>query len=150
MFLTFSALDQKALDRISSEAAENTAMIIGIVAGALIAVILVVLLVLKFMNRNNGTRKTVDDKSFSGSGGGRKMPGGGQSAGSNTALLNAQLNAAAVPGQYPQGPNRGPLVSAGNSAAAASSNLPFGAMVPLDKKLAPVKKPDRDIKEWYV
>jgi len=39
-------------ERISSEAAENTALIIGVIAGLLIGVILIILVILKVKNRS--------------------------------------------------------------------------------------------------
>ncbi|XP_024085653.1 neurexin-2 isoform X2 [Cimex lectularius] len=56
----------KERDRISSEAAENTALIIGIIAGSMIAVILVILIVLKLKNRSNGAYKVDESKGYRG------------------------------------------------------------------------------------
>ncbi|PSN29167.1 hypothetical protein C0J52_25919 [Blattella germanica] len=47
---------RKGQDRITSEAAENTALIIGIIAGALIAIILIILIILKFKSRSDGSK----------------------------------------------------------------------------------------------
>ena len=119
--------NKRIRDRISSEAAENTAMIIGIVAGALIAVILVVLLVLKFKSRSNTTMKIDDRKNFG------KSP---SHSTSNAALLNFNVNAAGAAGV------------GGAKMAAPASQAP--TMAPFDKKPPPTKKSGKDIKEWYV
>ncbi|XP_058463051.1 neurexin-3 isoform X2 [Malaya genurostris] len=74
--------------RINSEAEERTAMIIGIVAGALIAVILVILLVLWIKSNGDRSYKTEHDKSG--------LYGQGPSAallgGSHTNTHNSQYN----------------------------------------------------------
>ncbi|PNF32109.1 hypothetical protein B7P43_G02829 [Cryptotermes secundus] len=67
--------NRKNRDRISSEAAENTALIIGIIAGAMIAIILIILIILKFKNRSDGSYKVDESKNYQ------------QSQGPNTALL---------------------------------------------------------------
>ncbi|XP_063235605.1 neurexin 1 isoform X2 [Bacillus rossius redtenbacheri] len=54
----------KPRDRISSEAAENTALIIGIIAGALIAIVLIILIILKFKNRSEGSYKVDEGKNY--------------------------------------------------------------------------------------
>nr|CAD7261985.1 unnamed protein product [Timema shepardi] len=77
----------KPRDRISSEAAENTALIIGIIAGALIAIILIILIILKFKNRSEGSYKVDESKNYQGS------------QGPNAALLGA---AAGNGQQHPQ------------------------------------------------
>jgi hypothetical protein len=51
-------------DRISSEAAENTALIIGIIAGAMIAIVLIILIILKFKNRSDGSYKVDESKNY--------------------------------------------------------------------------------------
>lgn len=78
MFVTERS--KKIHDRINSEEAENTAMIIGIVAGALIAVILVIILVLKLKTNPNTTYKVEERKNFV------KAPP--SHSNSNAALLN--------------------------------------------------------------
>ena len=75
---------RKGQDRITSEAAENTALIIGIIAGALIAIILIILIILKFKSRSDGSYKVDQSKNFQ------------QSQGPNAALLGAGY------GQHPQ------------------------------------------------
>ncbi|XP_021923608.1 neurexin-3 isoform X5 [Zootermopsis nevadensis] len=77
--------NRKNRDRISSEAAENTALIIGIIAGAMIAIILIILIILKFKNRSDGSYKVDESKNYQ------------QSQGPNTALLGAGNGQ-----QYPQ------------------------------------------------
>ncbi|XP_075221682.1 neurexin 1-like [Lycorma delicatula] len=51
-------------DRISSQSAENTALIIGIIAGTMILIVLVILLVLKFKNRSGTVYKVDERKTF--------------------------------------------------------------------------------------
>ncbi|PSN29164.1 hypothetical protein C0J52_25920 [Blattella germanica] len=50
--------------QISSEAAENTALVIGIIAGAMIAIILIILIILKFKNRSDGSYKVDESKNY--------------------------------------------------------------------------------------
>ena len=50
--------------RINSEAAENAALIIGIIAGALIAIVLIILIILKFKNRPEANYKVDEAKTF--------------------------------------------------------------------------------------
>lgn len=50
--------------RINSEAAENAALIIGIIAGALIAIVLIILIILKFKNRPEANYKVDEGKTF--------------------------------------------------------------------------------------
>ena len=129
-------------DRISSETAENTALIIGIVAGALIAVILVVLLVLKLKNRGNTAYKIDERKNFS------KTP---SHSNSNAALLNTT----SAPGSGVGGLG-GVGVCAGSLAGMPGGPKKAGplninpALTNLDKKSPPSKKCGKDIKEWYV
>jgi len=131
-------------DRISSESAENTALIIGIVAGALIAVILVVLLVLKLKKGSTPSYK-VDERGAAGSG---KMMGGGKGAppshsNSNAALLNTSNTG----GANLMGSTGGMMGRTGT--APLSSINP--ALAGLEKKTSPQsKKTGKDIKEWYV
>ena len=56
--------NRKPRDRISSEAAENTALIIGIIAGAMIAIVLIILIILKFKNRSDGSYKVDESKNY--------------------------------------------------------------------------------------
>lgn len=49
---------------ISSRAAENTAIVIGIIAGTMIAIIIIILLVLKFKNRSDGVYKVDESKTY--------------------------------------------------------------------------------------
>nr|CAH0109280.1 unnamed protein product [Daphnia galeata] len=135
-------LDEKSKrtrDRISSETAENTALIIGIVAAALIAVILVVLLVLKLKNRGNTAYKIDERKNFS------KTP---SHSNSNAALLNT----GSVAGSGGPHGGVGGLAGAGMAGGqmkAGQLNL-NPALVNLEKKSPPSKKCGKDIKEWYV
>lgn len=50
--------------RINSEAAENAALIIGIIAAALIAIVLIILIILKFKNRPETSYKVDETKTF--------------------------------------------------------------------------------------
>ena len=68
---------RKGQEHITSEAAEKTALIIGIIAGAMIAIILIILIILKFKGRPDGSYKVDESKTFQ------------QSQGPNTALLGA-------------------------------------------------------------
>ncbi|BES99010.1 Laminin G domain [Nesidiocoris tenuis] len=67
----------RSRDRISSAAAENTALIIGIIAGAMIAIILIILIVLKLKNRSSTVYKVEESKAY-----------GSAGQGQNAALLN--------------------------------------------------------------
>ncbi|GJQ66007.1 putative laminin G [Trypoxylus dichotomus] len=69
-------------ERINSETSEIIALVIGIIAGALIAVILIILVILKFKSRSDRSYKVDDGK--------------GYQQGPNTALLG---NASATNGQ---------------------------------------------------
>lgn len=51
-------------DQISSETSEMVALIIGIIAGALIAVILIMLIILRFKSRSHHSFKVEDAKGF--------------------------------------------------------------------------------------
>lgn len=51
-------------DQISSETSEMVALIIGIIAGALIAVILIMLIILRFKSRTHHSFKIDDSKGF--------------------------------------------------------------------------------------
>lgn len=143
-------LDEKSKrirDRISSETAENTALIIGIVAGALIAVILVVLLVLKLKSRGNSARK-VDERM--GVGGG-KNPGGGGAGGKGAPPSHSNSNAALL------NPGSGMMGSGGMMGGPMMRTAPLGGINPVlggldSKKPSPPSKKcgGKDIKEWYV
>lgn len=50
--------------RITSETAENAALIIGIIAGALIAIVLIILIILKFKSRPEANYKVDENKTF--------------------------------------------------------------------------------------
>ncbi|XP_077296865.1 neurexin 1 isoform X2 [Arctopsyche grandis] len=109
-------------ERINSEASEYTAMIIGIVASALIAVILVVLIILKFKSRTDPSYKVEDDKSFQ--------------QGANATLLGNQVQSSQANVGYQM-----------NGASMQRNAAP----VPLPRNGANGKKRDsKDIKEWYV
>lgn len=80
--------DIKKRDRISSEAAENTALIIGIIAGTMIAIILIILIILRFKHRSAASYKVDESKNYQ------------RSQGPNAALLPA-----ASSGQFQQNGN---------------------------------------------
>lgn len=140
--IVYAEKSKRMRDRISSETAENTALIIGIVAGALIAVvavILVVLLVLKLKSPGNTAYKIDERKNFS------KTP---SHSNSNAALLNT---GAAGTGTLHGGAGSGLAGTgmAGGQMKVGALNL-NPAMVNLEKKSPPSKKCGKDIKEWYV
>ncbi len=117
-------------------------MIIGIVAGALIAVILVVLLVLKLKNRGNTAYKIDERKNFS------KTP---SHSNSNAALLNTTSAAGSGVGGLGGvgGGGVGGAGMPGGPMKAGPLNI-NPALVNLEKKSPPSKKCGKDIKEWYV
>ncbi|XP_055322303.1 neurexin-3 isoform X3 [Sitodiplosis mosellana] len=116
--------------RISSEAEERTAMIIGIVAGALIAVVLVILLLIWL--RSNGDRNYKADPD--------KRASYGQ--GANAALLgnNSCTNGARHPINGSNVPLNGSLRLNGSDKAQVPGLVPQ----------KPKKRDSKDIKEWYV
>lgn len=132
----------KPKNRINSEAGERTAMIIGIVAGALIAVILVILLVLWFKSNGDATYKTEHDKSSA------------YGQGPNAALLgNArgsdahhhQINGSTMPlnGSLKNGVDKSNM---GNNGNGNNGNNGSGGLI----APKPKKRDSKDIKEWYV
>lgn len=50
--------------RTSAQAAEKTALVIGIIAGTMISIIIIILLVLKFKNRSDGVYKVDESKTY--------------------------------------------------------------------------------------
>ncbi|KAG8236177.1 hypothetical protein J437_LFUL013443 [Ladona fulva] len=129
--------------RISSEAAENTALIIGIIAGAMIAIILIILVILKFKGRTDGSYKVDDSKSY-GYGGGNGSP----AVGASTTLLPPPTAPVATSAAVSAG-----FGAVGNQALAAQMN---GTVRNGDGKgtvggKPPAKRRElKDIKEWYV
>lgn len=57
-------MPKKRDERVASETSEIIALVIGIIAGALIAVILVILVILKFTSRGDRSYKVDDGKGF--------------------------------------------------------------------------------------
>ncbi|XP_021923606.1 neurexin-3 isoform X3 [Zootermopsis nevadensis] len=55
---------RKDQELITSEAAEKTALIIGIIAGAMIAIILIILIILKFKSRSDSSYKVDESKNY--------------------------------------------------------------------------------------
>ncbi|XP_052863828.1 neurexin-1 [Anopheles cruzii] len=87
--------------RINSEAEERTAMIIGIVAGALIAVILVILLVLWIKSNGDRSYKTEHDKSgLYGQGPSAALLGGSHGNSGSGHHYNQQSQAAQPPAHH--------------------------------------------------
>jgi neurexin len=60
----YGKTNKKPAEKINSETEERVALIIGIIAGALIAVILIILAILKFKSRNDGSFKVDDGKNY--------------------------------------------------------------------------------------
>lgn len=116
--------------RISTEAEERTAMIIGIVAGALIAVVLVIILVLWLKSNGDRNYKADPDKRAS------------YSQGANAALLgnNSCTNGSRHPINGSNVPLNGSLRLNGNDKAQVPGLVPQ----------KPKKRDSKDIKEWYV
>lgn len=116
--------------RISSEAEERTAMIIGIVAGALIAVVLVILLLIWL--KSNGDRNYKADPDMRASYG----------QGANAALLgnSSCTNGSRHPINGSNVPLNGSLRLNGNDKAQVPGLVPQ----------KPKKRDSKDIKEWYV
>lgn len=120
---------------VASEAEERTAMIIGIVAGALIAVILVILLVLWLKSNQERSYKS-DEKVYN------------YGPGPNAALLGgagaSNFN------------NQNSGYHANNGSFSHNGSMRNGSTAGLDKQqpglVAPRPKPrnNKDVKEWYV
>lgn len=115
---------------VSSEKEERTAMIIGIVAGALIAVVLVILLLLWLKSNGDRNYKADPDK--------RESYGHG----ANAALLgsNSCTNGSRHPLNGSNVPPNGSLPLNGNDKAQVPGLVPQ----------KPKKRDSKDIKEWYV
>lgn len=118
------------IKRVNTEAKERIAMIIGIVAGALIAVVLVILLVLWFKSGDR-TYKTEHDKS------------GAYGQGPNAALLGNARNSDAH--HHHHGTNGSTMPLNGSVRNGMDKGNGAGAVVPKAKK-----RDSKDIKEWYV
>lgn len=115
---------------VSSEKEERTAMIIGIVAGALIAVVLVILLLLWLKSNGDRNYKADPDKRIS------------YGHGANAALLgsNSCTNGSRHPLNGSNVPLNGSLHLNGNDKAQVPGLVPQ----------KPKKRDSKDIKEWYV
>ncbi|GAB0092873.1 neurexin-1 [Sergentomyia squamirostris] len=128
--------------RINSEAEERTAMIIGIVAGALIAVILVILLVLWFKSNGDRPYKAEVDKGGAyGQGPNAALLGGGAAAASNA----HHQHPAHHPVQQIHHPINGSNLSYNGSLRNGHDKANYMAAVS-----KPKKRDSKDIKEWYV
>lgn len=164
--------------RINTEAEERTAMIIGIVAGALIAVILVILLVLWIKSNGDRSYKMEHDLKYGhganaallGNAGhpshGSAHPGGGLHAGDGHHVNNQHNNNNQQYGQQGNGYNNGGgqnYDAHGNEGAHHGSNMGLngslrqhgsqhsdrnGMSAGLVQPKA--KRNSKDIKEWYV
>lgn len=120
--------------RINSEAEERTAMIIGIVAGALIAVILVILLVLWFKSNGDQNYKTEHEKSH------------GYGQGPNAALLGPGSRANDTHHHSTNGSTMPLNGSLRNGHDKSNNGMGGVGLVPPKPK----KRDSKDIKEWYV
>lgn len=118
--------------RITTEAEERTAMIIGIVAGALIAVILVILLLLWLKSNGDRTYKTDHDKGMT------------YGHGPNAALLGNNANTMQSRHHNFNGSNA-PL-----NGSMRNGNDKVGGPLPGLVPQKPKKRDSKDIKEWYV
>lgn len=139
--------------RISSEAEERTAMIIGIVAGALIAVILVILLLLWLKSTGDRTYKNEHDKSGAYGGQGPNAALLGSNTGTNNSQLHhhhhQQTNGATVPlnGSLRNGgSDKGAQMNVAGGMGGNGASMGAGSLQ-LQK---PKKRDSKDIKEWYV
>ncbi|KAK3926655.1 Neurexin-3, partial [Frankliniella fusca] len=121
-------------NRITSEASENAALIIGVIAGSLIAIILIVLIILKVKSRGDGAYKVDESLGYAG-------PGHSPHA----ALLAGQQ---ASPPPAPHG------LHPHNGSAGALQRQQHGLQPGLQAGLqpGPVSQPRKKqgVKEWYV
>lgn len=124
----------KKPNRIHSDTEERTAMIIGIVAGALIAVILVILLVLWL--KSNQERSYKQEKTYN------------YGPGPNAALLG---NAGAS-SNLPYNSNVAGHHTNGGGSFSHNGSMRNGSMSEKPGQVAPKPKPrnNKDVKEWYV
>lgn len=106
--------------RINSETSEVVALIIGIIAGALIAVILVILIILKFKSRNDRSFKIDDSKEYAHGPSAALLGNTASSTASQSTAHQYQLNGA----------------------------LRNGDRASMQQKQK--KRDSKDIKEWYV
>ncbi|CAH1113681.1 unnamed protein product [Psylliodes chrysocephalus] len=111
----------KEHDRVNSETSEFVALIIGIIAGALIAVILVILVILKFKSRSDRSYKVEESK--------------GYQQGPNAALLGSTSSSNGH--HQAQYQLNGSLRNGDKSAQLAAQQKQK-------------KRDSKDIKEWYV
>lgn len=123
---------------MSTEAEERTAMIIGIVAGALIAVILVILLLLWLKSNGDRTYKNDHDKV------------GGYGQGPNAALLGSNTGTNSSHHHHHHQQTNGatvPLNGSLRNGNGDKSQMNVSGGLQLQK---PKKRDSKDIKEWYV
>ncbi|KAE8750772.1 hypothetical protein FOCC_FOCC002482 [Frankliniella occidentalis] len=116
-------------NRITSEASENAALIIGVIAGSLIAIILIVLIILKVKSRGDGAYKVDESLGYAG-------PGHSPHA----ALLAGQ-QASPPPAPHGLHPHNG----------SARQQVP-GPGLQAGLQAGPVSQPRKKqgVKEWYV
>ncbi|XP_037025622.1 neurexin-1-like, partial [Bradysia coprophila] len=125
-------------NRVSSEAEERTAMIIGIVAGALIAVILVIFLLLWLKSNGDRTYKNEHDKV------------GGYGQGPNAALLGSNTGTNSSHHHHHHQQTNGatvPLNGSLRNGNGDKAQMNVSGGLQLQK---PKKRDSKDIKEWYV
>lgn len=118
--------------RITSEAEERTAMIIGIVAGACIAVVLVILLLVWLKSNGDRTYKAEH--------------GIGYGQGPNAALLGTHSNTGTNGSRHHQTNGANAPFNNNGSMRNGSEKGPVPGLVPQKPK----KRDSKDIKEWYV
>lgn len=119
--------------RISSETEERAAMIIGIVAGALIAVILVIFLLVWL--RKTGDRQYKNDRIVYGQGPNAALLGSHSNTGTNGSRHHAT-----------NGSNVQTFNNNGSMRNGSTDKGPMPGLVPQKPK----KRDSKDIKEWYV
>ncbi|XP_046998627.1 neurexin-1 isoform X1 [Schistocerca americana] len=134
--------------RISSEAAENTALVIGIIAGAMIAIILLILIILKFKNRADGSYKVDESKNY------RAQPvqggGSGGVSGSGVAMGTGLLGCNGQP-QLQQGLLHHPQQVQHPTLQHMNGSIKNGTGLDKVAPGKPTKKQNvKDVKEWYV
>lgn len=136
--------------RINSEAEERTAMIIGIIAGALIAVILVILLVLWIKQNGDQNYKTDHEKSHGYGHGPNAALLGPSSRGSESHHHHHGTNGSTMPlnGSLRNGHDKSASNNMGGGMDSGVSHMGGNGVGMGPTK--PKKRDSKDIKEWYV
>lgn len=124
-------------NRITSEASENAALIIGVIAGSLIAIILIVLIILKVKSRGDGAYKVDESLGYAG-------PGHSPHA---ALLAGQQASPPPPPHGLGLGLGQGMHPHNGNARQPQGLGVGGGVMQP-----GPVSQPRKKqgVKEWYV